>query len=63
MRLTSSGSWDVNSKTDPRWNAYGSTDSCGGFVMPHEVKEHIERMKELLKEEPPADLDWSYMKD
>jgi len=62
FKLTSSGGWSVYSKTDPRWNGNGCTSSCGGFTMPREAQEHIDRLKALYGE-PPDDLEYSYMKD
>lgn len=61
MRLTTSGSWWINSKSDPRWNASGS-DDVGGFVIPLAAKEKIEALKAMLGE-PPSDLKYGYMKD
>jgi hypothetical protein len=34
----------------------------GGFVMPTEVQEAIDRLTKTLGP-PPADLTWEYMKD
>jgi hypothetical protein len=56
------GSWSVYSKKDKRWNGSGQS-YVGGFMMPTEATEHIERKKKELKVEPPDDLEWSYMKD
>jgi hypothetical protein len=55
------GAWFVYSKKDPRWNATGESD-VGMFYMPQEVKDHIFKMRELLKEGPPDDLEWGYEK-
>jgi hypothetical protein len=53
------GSWGVSSKKDPRWNGGGRSLAAGIFCP--EVDEHVMKMKELLKEEPPDDLEgWSY---
>ena len=57
-----SGYWWVVSKDNPRWNCYGETSSCGGFVMPEECKLKINELKETLGE-PPKDLVYEYMKD
>ena len=61
FKLTSSGTWWLNSKSDPRWNTSGETD-VGGFVMPSECKEKLEELKKKLGD-PPEDLEWGYMKD
>jgi hypothetical protein len=55
------GSWTLSSATDPRWNCSG-TGLVGGFVMPTEVKETIDRLTQTFGP-PPADLTWEYMKD
>lgn len=56
------GTWSVYSKSDPRWNG-GGTAVVGGFVVPREAEEHIERRKKKLGEEPPKDIEVVYMKD
>jgi hypothetical protein len=56
------GSWELSSKTDPRWNANGDADSVGGFAIPREAAEKLAALKQELGE-PPTDLEWSYMKD
>jgi hypothetical protein len=58
-----SGSWQVQSESDPKWNGHGNTEACGGFAIPEEAKKHIEKMKRKLGREPPADLRYSYIKD
>lgn len=57
----SKGTWFVRSTIDPRWNKSGD-GLVGGFEMPKEAKEHIEKMKQELGE-MPDDLEWEYMKD
>jgi hypothetical protein len=57
-----SGSWYINSKTDPRWDDGGYSVSVGGFAMPEEAKKAIEEKKKQLGA-PPDDLEWGYMKD
>jgi hypothetical protein len=57
-----SGSWWVESKSDPRWNGSGS-DIVGGFEIPPAAKEHIEAKKAQFACEPPEDLTFGYMKD
>ena len=53
------GSWGVTSEKDPRWNGGGGTDIAGIFCP--DIQRHIDRTKELLKEDPPDDLRvWSY---
>lgn len=53
------GTWGVSSKKDPRWNGGGDTSVAGLFCP--DIQRHIDRMKEILKEEPPDDLEaWSY---
>ena len=57
------GSWWLHSKSDPRWNANGTT-MVGGFMKPEEVDKSIERTKKKLKTDViPEDLEWGYMKD
>jgi len=57
------GSWCVSSESDPRWNGDGESPCVGGFSIPQEAKEHIEKMKKELKSDPPDDLEWSYFKN
>ncbi len=56
------GSWWVLSNFDPRWNGIGR-GSVGAFECPPEATKHIEEMKKDLGEDPPADLEFGYMKD
>ena len=56
------GSWWVSSKIDPRWNANGR-GIVGGFVMPSEAKDFIDKKKKELNEQEPSDLEYGYMKD
>lgn len=58
-----SGSWSVSSKTDPRWNGSGRSEAVGMFSIPREAQAHIDAKKLELGEEPPADCEYSYMKD
>lgn len=58
-----SGAWWLTSKTDKRWDASGTTSSCGGFVMPEECKQALKIKKLELNEDPPDDLEYGYMKD
>jgi len=51
----------LKSKADPRWNCHGRGE-VGMFDMPREAKDAVERLKQTLGE-PPADLEWDYMKD
>ena len=55
------GSWWVHCKSDPRWNGSGSS-RVGGFTIPSDAAAHIARKKKELGE-PPADVEWGYMKD
>ena len=55
------GSWWIRCKSEPYWNASG-TSYVGGFVMCPEAEEALEKLKELYGE-PPADVEWGYMKD
>ena len=57
-----SGSWWLNSKTDPRWNYNGRADCVGGFMMPDECQNKLKELKQKLGK-PPKDLEWGYMKD
>ena len=56
------GSWTLWSASDPRWRAHGS-GSVGMFGVPADAQRHINKLKEELKEDPPKDLEFSYMKD
>ncbi len=55
------GSWWINSKSDPRWNASGS-GKVGLFGMPEEAEKEIKRLKKKYGK-PPEDLEFGYMKD
>jgi len=58
------GTWWVKSESNPEWNGEGHADLVGGFVIPDEAKEWIERKrKELKAMGPPPDLEWGYEKD
>lgn len=59
--MLAEGGWSVYSKSDPRWRANGSA-MVGMFSKPGGVDEAIERLKTTIGEEPPEDLEWSYMK-
>ena len=37
--------------------------AVGGFVMPTAAKREVERKKRELGENPPSDLEYSYIKD
>lgn len=56
------GSWCVRSEKDSRWNKSG-TDMVGSFMMPKAAEDWVEKQKKELGEEPPDDLQFSYMKD
>jgi len=56
------GTWWLKSKSDPRWDAEGR-GSVGMFAVPTGAEEAIEKKKAELKEEPPDDLEYGYMKD
>ena len=55
------GDWWVRSKKDPRWNCQGRA-VVGGFMIPQEAKDAIEKKKSKLGD-PPDDLTAEYMKD
>lgn len=57
------GTWWVQCKSDPRWNAHGESSSVGGFEIPAEAKAHLAKKREELKAEPPEDCEFGYMKD
>lgn len=57
----SEGTWWLTSKADPRWNVSGRC-GVGGFTMPREARNKLDELKSTLGE-PPADLEWGYMKD
>jgi len=56
------GSWWLNSKSCPKWNASGEAILVGGFRMPPECEAKLEELKKKLGE-PPDDLTYGYMKD
>ena len=56
------GDWWLKSQKDPRWNCSGRSNCVGGFVMPQELKDKIEELKEKFGK-PPDDAEWGYMKD
>jgi hypothetical protein len=55
------GTWFISSKSDPRWNASGKA-LVGLFGIPDEAKNKVAFLK-LEYGEPPADLEWGYVKD
>jgi hypothetical protein len=59
--FSGNGTWWLKSKIDSRWNASGD-GWCGGFCMPSECEKELEKLKQLYGE-PPADLEYGYMKD
>lgn len=61
MKLTTLGTWWIQSKSDPRWNISGRSE-VGLMTMPQEARALFEKMKELYGE-PPDDLEQDYMKD
>jgi hypothetical protein len=56
------GTWWLISSTDSRWNKNGRCP-VGGFQIPKEAQEHIDKLKKKLNCEPPDDLEFGYMKD
>lgn len=62
IKLLTKGSWSLFSKSNPRWNCSG-TGLVGGFTRPEAINKVLEKLKDELKEEPPKDLTYSYMKD
>ena len=56
------GSWWLSSKSDKRWNTHGTADFIGGLKMPQECKQALKNLRQKYGE-PPADLEWGYMKD
>jgi hypothetical protein len=61
--LLKPGTWYIVSKSDPRWQASGRSEMVGGFAMPDECREAINKKKRELGTDPPKDLEWGYMKD
>jgi len=55
------GTWWLNSKKDPRWNASGRSH-VGGFCMSVDCEKKLEELKKKLGD-PPDDLEFGYMKD
>ena len=60
--MMAEGSWNVWSKSDPRWDGSGR-GVVGCFELPAEAAAYIEQVKAKLNEKPPADLTYSYHKD
>jgi hypothetical protein len=56
------GSWWVSSESDPRWNGNGRGE-VGMFGIPAGAQAFIDAKKVELGEEPPDDLEYTYMKD
>jgi len=56
------GHWRVWSEKDPRWNKSGG-GLVGSFMMPKDAEDWVEQRKKKLGEEPPDDLEFTYMKD
>jgi hypothetical protein len=56
------GSWWLDSKSDPRWNAQGR-GYVGMLSIPPDAQKAIDEIKKELGEEPPEDLEYGYMKD
>lgn len=53
------GSWYLESKKDPRWNAAGRSSRLVLLSgLPDDVKTEVERLKALYGE-PPDDLEWA----
>jgi hypothetical protein len=61
IKLTTSGTAWLSSKSDPRWNV---TIYCrvGCFSMPKELEIELKE-KEKKYGKQPEDLEWGYMKD
>lgn len=55
------GTWSLTSKIDPRWNARGE-GLVGNFVCPPECQNQVDLFR-MQFGEPPADLEYEYMKD
>ena len=55
------GTWSIRSESDPRWRTSGRA-VVGMFADPPEIDAHITELTKLHGE-PPADLEWGYMKD
>lgn len=60
FKLTKEGAWYIYSKKDKRWCVNG-TAMVGGFQMPQECEEALERLKKKYGK-PPKDLEWGYEK-
>jgi hypothetical protein len=61
---TKRGTWGISCKSDPRWDGSGSTRSTrvGCFTMPDEAQRHLDRKRQELGCEPPADCEWGYIR-
>lgn len=55
------GSWSLTSMSDPRWDTFG-VGLVGGLRMPEDATKAL-KAKKLILGTPPADLEYSYMKD
>lgn len=57
------GTWSITSESDPRWDSRGREFwDCVSGVCP-EAKRWIEKAKQLIGEDPPSDLMYSFYKD
>lgn len=56
------GTWWLKSESKPEWNANGQ-DYVGGFEICSGAREILERKRQELREEPPEDLEWGYIRD
>lgn len=56
------GSWYVNSRLDPRWNASGRSYGLVCLGGPQDTHTWIEQCREKYGEQP-ADLEMGFMKD
>jgi hypothetical protein len=56
------GIWRLESNKDKRWNCSGRSNSVGGFSMPKECQEMIDKLV-IKYGDIPDDLSWEYMKD
>lgn len=56
------GSWWINSKSDPRWNASGEGYGLVSTGGPGEMYDEVKKIRERLNEEPPEDLEVGFHK-
>jgi hypothetical protein len=62
IRQPKAGTWSVESKLDPRWDAHGAGYGLLVTGGPAGMREHVRACEEMYGARP-TDLEWSFMKD